>query len=97
MTDSRVIFLVTMFLGLIVLGGMGAVVALTLSDREIPEMIGLVTTGALGSLASLLVSTRVDPAQLPTAKPSVADSPPSPDPSTGATLVPKPSRVRKAT
>lgn len=78
MTDRRTILLVTTFLGLIVLGGLASVVALTLAGQGVPEVVGLVTTAALGSLASLLVSTRVDPAQLPAAESSVADATKSP-------------------
>jgi hypothetical protein len=75
MTDRRTIFLVTLFLGLVVLGGLGAVVTLVLFDKVVPELIGNVTTAALGALSALLVSTRVDPAQIPAERPSAADPP----------------------
>ena len=105
MTDKRTIFLVTIFLGLVILGGMASVVALTLFDKAIPDIVGNVTTTALGALSALLVSTKVDPGQLSSAEPSVVDPP------AGATLSPgftyekqtttdvgnQPTRVRKTT
>ena len=84
MTDKRTIYLVTTFLGLVVLGGMASVLALTLFDKVVPDILGNVTTTALGALAALLVSTKVDPGQLSSAEPSVTDRPKS-----GATRAPK--------
>lgn len=78
MTDRRVVFAVTIFLGLIVLGGLASIVALTMAGKPVPEMIALTTTTALGSLGTLLASTHVDPGQLPAARPSVEDAPTTP-------------------
>lgn len=73
MTDRRTVFLVTLALALVVLGGLGGVVFLTAVGRPLPDVLSNITTTALGALGALLVSTRVDPGQLPAQRPSVAD------------------------
>ena len=85
MTDKKTIYMVTAFLGVVILGGMAAIVTLTLFDKAIPDIIGNVTTTALGALGALLVSTKVDPGQLSSAEPSVTDPPKA-----GAARAPKP-------
>jgi len=75
MTDRRTVFVVTIALAMLCIGGLGSVVALTLFNKAIPDLVSNVVTTALGALAALLASTRSDPGQLPAADPSVADHP----------------------
>lgn len=64
MTDRRVIYAVTLFLGAVVLAAVIGAIALSFSDRDLPELVDRMAMVALGSLGALLANTR--PNDVPT-------------------------------
>ena len=76
-TDTGTVRLVIGLLGAIALGGLGAIVGLSITDHD-TNTVGLITTGAAASLATILTTTRSvqAPPQPPPPAPVVGPAPP---------------------
>ncbi len=60
-TPRNAVMAVILIIGVVTVGGVGAITWLASTHTAVPEVLSSVTTTALGALAALLVSTRTVP------------------------------------